>query len=206
MAKRRRKSNSGGELALGIGILAFFVVFERLKDLNSDTRLLASAGAAFVLMIVIAILLGLLSRRKRHIETTFNFEETDIPRQKAATEFEYEVAGLIQHLTGKRTQVVGGSGDGGIDIKVYDEQGSMIGIVQCKHLAAHKTVYPAHIRELNTVRHYHHVNIAYLVSTGRFTEASQKLAKQLGIRLIDGHALNRLRQQAIQTKVVVNSK
>lgn len=204
MAKRRGKSDLRAELGTRVaglvGILIFFTAFNWFKDTDATTQLGLSAGVAVLAAFITLFLIMVLFRRKPHIETTFNFEETSTPKQKAATEFEYEVAGLIHKLTGKRTEVVGGSGDGGIDIKVYDEQGRMVGIVQCKNLAAHKTVYPAHIRDLNTVRHFHHVNIAYLVSTGRFTEDSQKLAKQLGIRLIDGQALQRLRQQAIHGK------
>lgn len=82
---------------------------------------------------------------------------------------------------------------------MYGEKHKLVGIVQCKHLQSNKTVYPAYIRELNTVRHYNHVNIAYLVTTGRFSKNSYKLAKELGVRLIDGERLKKLQKQVAQT-------
>jgi hypothetical protein len=207
MAKRRRKrSNWRGELASRVGILAAFIAFMQglriFEGMDSQTRLLFSGvlgiGAFLGTAIILLFVFSLFSRSKSKIEATFDFDTPPPSKQKAATDFEYEVAGLIHNLTDKRTEVVGGSGDGGIDIKVYDENDRLVGIVQCKNNAPGKFVYPAYIRDLNTVRHYHHVNIAYLVSTGRFSEESQKLAQQLGVKLIDGEALKKLRKKAIQ--------
>ncbi|MBI1256311.1 MAG: hypothetical protein GC204_02465 [Chloroflexi bacterium] len=138
---------------------------------------------------------------------TFDFNESPVSKRgraygvsaskrERATEFEHDVASLIYQITGRRTEVVGGSGDGGIDIKVY-ENGKWIGIVQCKNLAPGKFVYPSYIRDLNTVKHYHQVRTAYLVSTGLFSDSSRQLAKDLGVRLIDGNELKQLRRKAI---------
>ena len=142
-------------------------------------------------------------KRGSSIATSFEFEapqpQAIPPRKKkkqTPTEFEHEVARLIQMLSGKRTQVVGGAGDGGIDVKVFGEDNRLVGVVQCKLYAPNKALSPSYIRDLNTVRHYHHLNTAYLVTTGKFSQASQKLAQQLGIKLIDGASLEKLRNQA----------
>ncbi|MAU08219.1 MAG: hypothetical protein CL607_00235 [Anaerolineaceae bacterium] len=125
----------------------------------------------------------------------------DIPHKKQTpTEFEHEVAGLIHHISGKRAEVVGGAGDGGIDIKVFSKKNRLVGVVQCKMYSPNRTVNPSAIRDLNTVRHYNHVNIAYLVTTGRFSNTSYELAKELGIQLIDGESLNHIRHRVKQHK------
>jgi hypothetical protein len=199
---RRKKTDLRGEIIYRLGMLAGIgglLGGIRLFDGPDASRTTMMAViSAVVCMFATAIVLSLLFRPKPKIEATFDFDEAPPSKQKAATQFEYEVAELIYKMTGKPTQVVGGSGDGGIDIKVYDTDGRrLLGVVQCKNLASNKTVYPSHIRDLNTVRHLHQVQTAYLVSTGRFSDDSQKLAQQLGIKLIDGNALNRLRKKAV---------
>jgi HJR/Mrr/RecB family endonuclease len=200
---RRKKTDLRSEIIYRLSLLAAIGglfgglrLFEALK-LDSILTFTLSGASAIVAAFATTIVLSLLFRPKPKIEATFDFDEAPPSRQKAATEFEYEVAGLIHKMTGKRTEVVGGSGDGGVDIKVYEADGRLLGVVQCKNLASNKTVHPTYIRDLNTVRHYHQVKTAYLVSTGRFSEDSQKLAQQLGIKLIDGTALTRLRKKAV---------
>lgn len=107
-------------------------------------------------------------------------------------EFEHEVAKLIESLANTRTQVIGGSGDGGIDVKIYSEQGYVIGVVQCKFYKSSKTIPPIHIRALNSARHYAHANYAYFVTTGRFSDATHLEAQDLGVTLIDGERLDRI--------------
>jgi HJR/Mrr/RecB family endonuclease len=200
---RRQKSDLVGEIIYRVSMLAAIgglfgglQLFNRLK-LDPILTFTLTGASAIVAAFVTFIVLSLLFRSKPKIEATFDFDEAPSSKHKAATEFEYEVAGLIYKMTGKRTEVVGGSGDGGVDIKVYDTDGRLLGVVQCKNFASNKTVHPTYIRDLNTVRHYHQVKTAYLVSTGRFSEQSQKLAQQLGIKLIDGNALTKLRKKAV---------
>jgi len=164
---------------------------------------LVSGGVAFVIWLLLTILLAVTARRfKRRayqMDNTFAFDDVT-SHTRTPSEFEQEVAALIQVLSGYRTVVAGGAGDGGVDIEVYDKQSKLVGVVQCKRYAPHRTVPPAHIRELNSVRHYYHVNIAYLVTTGQFSTSSYALAKELGIRLIDGAQLEKLRQQATKSR------
>ncbi len=128
-------------------------------------------------------------------DTSFMFDDMPLT-SLSPTDFEREVARLIENLTRRKTVVCGGKGDGGIDIKVYGAQGDLVGIVQCKRLSSHKLVPPAHIRELNTVKHQSQVNTAYLVTTGRFSPDSLELGKKLGIRLIGGEELQKMRSKA----------
>lgn len=206
--KRSRKSSIAEQLVYSIsvllGIIVFFVSFFLLPLSQPVERLAASfVAAAFVMFfatILLAIIVGLLTPKKP-VELTFDepIKKTIAQRNKAASEFEYEIASMINQLTGKKTQVVGGAGDGGVDIKVYDNDMRLVGIVQCKRIANNKTLSPSFIRELNAVKHHHQVNTAYLVTTGRFSQQSYDLAQKLGVRLIDGEALKSLRRQMVQS-------
>lgn len=185
------------------GFLSSFSLIPLPMEQASESLLIGAVfavGAMFITATALTLIAVVFRPRKR-VELTFDEPPRTIAhRNKAASEFEYEVASMINQLTGKRTQVVGGAGDGGVDIKVYDDNMRLVGVVQCKNFAANKTLNPSYIRELNSVKHYHQVNIAYLVTTGKFSRDSQDLAKKLGVRLIDGEALKSLRKQVIQSQ------
>ena len=208
MAKSSEQNSSladlGEALTKLVGLVSFIGAYMYFDDIDVDflLHLVLSFGIAILAMIVAGLILIIVLRPflrpKSAVEATFEFDTTKRSNRETASEFEYEVAGLINQLTGKRTQVVGGAGDEGIDIKVLDDDDRLVGIVQCKKVDRNKAVYPAYIRDLNTVRHYHHVNTAYLVSTGYFTEKSQELAKSLGVKLIDGNALRQIRKRAME--------
>jgi hypothetical protein len=113
-------------------------------------------------------------------------------------DFEYEVAAIIQAKTGLRAEVCGGKGDGGVDIRVYRRE-RLVGIVQCKRYDPTKTLPPAFVRELVTVRDEENVEIAYLVTTGRFSDETRAFARRRGVRLMDGETLEASRQGVTQS-------
>jgi hypothetical protein len=117
------------------------------------------------------------------------------------TQFEYEVARLITAQTGLQTRVVGGSGDGGVDIEVLRNR-QVVGIVQCKRYDPARALPPGHIRELYAVKVQRGVSIAYLVTTAALTTATHHEAARLGIRLITGEDLERMRRQYAQIDAV----
>lgn len=174
-------------------------------DMNA---ILAAAVISTIAMFIAAAVFGLLSGAiiRRFVpkpDATFDFNENP-EGAKTPTDFEYEVAAIISALTGNRAEVVGGSGDGGIDIKVFNDK-KLVGIVQCKQFAPNKAVRPSYIRELKAVKHYHHVDKAYLVSTGYFTPKSIQLAKELGVSIIDGDRLQKMRRKVRQMPAQVAS-
>jgi len=198
--RRRLAADLSRQIAAVVTALTFLAIALTTNDF-SVTGLLIALVPAFILFVVVDTLFYRLFKRMFVPKTQpqFNFEDNPpVPKNQKAQQFEHDVAALIQQLSGNRTEVVGGSGDGGIDIKVFNGDNRLVGIVQCKLLAKGKSVFPSHIRDLNTVKHYNHVNTAYLVTTGQFSDDSRNLAKELGIRLIDGDELQRLRQQAIR--------
>jgi hypothetical protein len=175
------------------GLVGGLIIFH---SSNGAVTFTFATGAAISVALLAAAAFSVMLRPKARIEAAFDFGSAPTIPHRPTSLFEYEVAGLIHQLTGNRTQVVDDSEESNIDIKVYDPEGHLVGIVQCKDLPNHKITHPAFIRDLNTMRNNHQVKTAYLVSKGRFSEESQKLAEQLDIKLIDGIALVKLRKQA----------
>jgi hypothetical protein len=179
------------------GVCGLFGGLLLFRQADTPVTLTLSVGLAIATMAITAALLSRIFRPKSKIVASFEFADTLPTRPTTAQAFQYEVAGLIFKLTGKRTEVVNSISDQGIDIKVYEPDGQLVGIVQCQNTTGHKTVHPAFIRELNTLRNAQQVRNAYLVSTGRFSPESQSLAEQLDVKLIDGDSLLRLRKQSV---------
>lgn len=107
------------------------------------------------------------------------------------TQFEYLVAELIE-AKGFHPRVVGGRGDGGVDIEVYGQQGTLIGIVQCKRYDPNKALPPTFVRELAAVRYRTGVKKAYLATSTYFSEQTHYEAAQLGIELVSGDDLRKM--------------
>jgi HJR/Mrr/RecB family endonuclease len=99
-------------------------------------------------------------------------------------QLENEVAALFRRL-GHRARVLGGSGDGGVDVAVDDDT-----IVQCKAYA--KPLSPAAVRELLGTKTALGARRAILVCTAGFTAGSRKFAESSGVELWDAHELVRL--------------
>jgi hypothetical protein len=118
------------------------------------------------------------------------------------SDFEHEVARIIQAKTGLRAVVCGGKGDGGVDVRVYRGE-QVIGIVQCKRYDPVKTLPPSFVRELVTVRDEEGVAIAYLVTTGRFSTETREFANRRNIRLMDGNELEASRRNLAHRQPVL---
>lgn len=129
------------------------------------------------------------------------YEPAYVPAHRLSpSQFEYEVARVIYAQTGLETRVVGGSGDGGVDVEVLRNR-RVVGIVQCKRYDPSRTLPPGHIRELYAVKVQRNVSVAYLVTTAAMSTAAHTEAGRLGIRLITGEDFERMRRQ--QTSVIV---
>lgn len=210
MAKRRRKKDELGIegilLLISGGITYLLFTSSPIQHIYNDPQngmwlLLGTFMVVSVVLAAILVVVLRIYRRATYKPPTFEF---NVPQARLTPkEFEEEVAGLISVLTGYRTEVVGGIGDGGIDVKVFDQK-RMVGIVQCKRYSPGKYLEPSHIRELYTCKQQNNVSTAYLVTTARFSQASKQLAKQLGIKLMDGDDLERIRlrvrEQAAKSK------
>jgi restriction system protein len=95
--------------------------------------------------------------------------------------FEQEVA-LFFKSQGYRVEWTGRSGDGGVDIKVTNQEGKKI-VVQCK--AHQKPVPPGAVRELFGTLLHEKADEGWLMSRSGFTVGAAKFATGKPIRLLD---------------------
>lgn len=147
-----------------------------------------------LLAVVVGLVLLVVESRRRPA-STFAFRPQVPAYQLTPTEFEHEIARLITLTTPYRAEAVGRAGDRGVDVKVYKGR-QLIGIVQCKRFAPDKALAPLYVRELDTIKRRHGVSVAYLATTARFSSDTRQLARQLGINLIDGAAIEAMRAKA----------
>lgn len=205
------------QFAMLMGITAGFLFVFGVPWLLPQTKIhlqsLYGLAAAFILGSIVAgisgkVILNREFRRLRKLHGLRTEAELNAPevvkrresaqqRAKAAGEFEQEVASLLRKLIKHQVRVVGGRGDGGVDLEIIDA-GKVVGIVQCKQYREQHTLAPSHIRELSAVKVQRGVRIAYLITTARFSAASCEEAEKYGIKLIDGAKLVELKAKADQ--------
>lgn len=111
------------------------------------------------------------------------------------TEFEREIAWLFNMMTPTKALVVGGAGDGGVDIELHKD-GKVVGIVQCKKYDPTRVLQPDHIRAFYATKVQKNISRAYLVTTARVSKQSLKEAEKLGIQVMAGDELNEHYQKA----------
>lgn len=117
---------------------------------------------------------GLIAIRSRHSLETL--------RALSPSEFEHAVARLYRRL-GYRTEVVGGAGDGGIDVVATRHGGTTF--IQCKRTSK---------VDVGMVRDFYgsvvdRVGTGTFVTTGRFTGPAAAFARDKGLELVDGKKL-----------------
>lgn len=105
------------------------------------------------------------------------------------TEFEREIAWLFNVMTPTKALVVGGAGDGGVDIELHKD-GKVVGIVQCKKYDPARVLQPDHIRAFYAAKVQREISRAYLVTTARVSKQSRREAEKLGIQIMAGDELN----------------
>ncbi len=167
---------------------------EQVQAARFDAYILPAMTAFTVIWMLLTIVLSFLFRRRRAM---FSFGDTspiiaDIETGRPPDGFEKQVAWLITQQTGYRTKVTGGAGDKGVDVKVYDANRQLIGVVQCKRFHPNRALAPAYVQQMVGVRQTFNVNIVYLATTAYFTDETRRLAKQLNVRLIDGQDLKHI--------------
>lgn len=102
-------------------------------------------------------------------------------------EFERYVANVFA-ASGYAVRVVGGSGDGGVDVRVWRDGWS--GIVQCKRYRPDRTLGPAAVRELIGTRSHERARHAWLATTATLSPAARSLARDEGVVVLDARALS----------------
>lgn len=101
--------------------------------------------------------------------------------------FEEWVADRLE-ADGWRVRVTAGSGDQGLDI-IARRRGRRIGI-QCKRYKG--AVGNKAVQEAFSGRAFHRVDVAVVVTTGRYTESARALSRRTGVHLLHVSDLGRL--------------
>jgi uncharacterized membrane protein (DUF485 family) len=210
----KHSSMSITQLSLTIAFLGWLgVAFASPFDILSTTQGIAvSLGVMVVVWVTLAILIRKWAwqRIKRYAtedadelpEISFDNPFDDNVQQRGwfgkngqGQAFEHEVAWMLNVLTDYKAVPCGRGGDGGADVKVYAGN-RLVGIVQCKHYRSGPALPPGHIRELYAAKQQFGVKTAYLATTAHFTQASRDEAARLGIKLLDGDEIERMKRRA----------
>ncbi len=146
-----------------------------LIDEPLDTRLFLGVGI-LLFPFMVAILLE--ERRKKYTASTL--EEL---RSLSPADFEEMVADTYR-AQGHDVEVVGGSGDHGIDLVVRSQRGE-IWLVQCKRYSG-KVGEPV-VRDLYGALRASDANGAALITTGYITESARLWAEGKPLHLFDGN-------------------
>jgi restriction system protein len=89
--------------------------------------------------------------------------------------------------SGYVVRVVGGSGDGGVDVRVW--RNGVTGVVQCKRYRPDRALGPAAVRELVGTRTHVRARAAWLATTAPLSPAAARLAVEEGIVILDARTL-----------------
>lgn len=161
-----------------IGKMVFFLMKMETFHLIAeplDTQLFLGLGI-LLFPFMVAILLE--ERRKKYTASTL--EEL---RSLSPADFEEMVANTYR-AQGHDVEVVGGSGDHGIDLVVRSQRGE-IWLVQCKRYSG-KVGEPV-VRDLYGALRASDANGAALITTGYITEAARLWAEGKPLHLFDGN-------------------
>ena len=214
MTRRRRSFKSKSVSGSGLIIASLF--FLAVMEMGTGGRFLTSVlridqpRLVFVTMLgmiwiaVLSVLLAIRTRRKRHVEDARVAHDERLRRSSLSllnltyAEFEHEVAWVVgTQVGGCTTRVIGGSGDKGVDVEMYDKAGHLRGIIQVKHRTdPTTTIPPGVIREMDSVKVRTGAELTYIVTNARFSDDSYELADKYGIVLLDGVKFERHRRHA----------
>ncbi len=185
MARRRSSSRSrsdDADGALGLVLLAALGAAYRFIS-GVDWRLLL-IGTSLTLSIVFLVVRLLVLRARRRERERLALADA---RSLSPGDFERRVAMLLEDLGWEQVRRVGGSGDGGVDIRgLWEDQRT---IVQCKRYSG--VVNPTHVRDLAGTQRHEGAARALLVTTGHFSAETQHWAAQNAVNVWDGAELAR---------------
>lgn len=104
-------------------------------------------------------------------------------RAMSGTQFEVFIADLFRAM-GHNAQVLGGSGDQGVDV-IVDYKGERVA-VQCKNYS--KAVGNKPVQEVYAGSRFYGCNNAWVVAPAGFTKGAVELARRVGVTLYDARA------------------
>jgi restriction system protein len=137
---------------------------------------------ALLLVAAVGHWLGNQNRTRRPDELLCNSSLATVDAM-TGTQFEQYVANLLNLRGYRNISVVGGAGDGGVDILAADSTGTRIAC-QCKRQTANVSV-PVIRQLLGSVSHEHQGRTPYIVTTATLTKAAAELALRADVKVID---------------------
>ncbi len=195
MARRRPQQSLGspaGWLVLAGGVLLYFAL----------TAAPGGAATAGVVLVALAIIVGgigfLLRARTRHDWLRHVATLHDL-LALTPTQFELAIGDLLRTWGYRDVRHTGGAGDLAADLTCRSADGRSV-VVQCKRYAPAHAVGSPDIQQFIGMQVVHHrAEQGIFVTTSSFTQPAQALARQHGLRTIDGAELaaqiERARQQ-----------
>lgn len=136
-------------------------------------------------------------KRSLHTATWINDQQLlAMLRGMSPSEFEDFIAQMFQGL-GYKTRLVGGSGDGGVDIEMTKDGRDYV--VQCKKFVTRK-VNPHDVRDFFGAMGDRHVTgKGFFITTNIFTHEAEEFAEKNAIEWVDGQSLIKyVRKSGIQ--------
>ncbi|XTI71822.1 restriction endonuclease [Acidithiobacillus sp. AC3] len=176
MAKRRKNNELG--IAAAIILLLFILGSSSGKTVISDFFSVFGAIAIFVAALLVVLFLWKHQRRKR-IREQLLAAGTSNPRQLTPEQYEQFCAALLAN-NGWHVQTTAKTGDYGAD--VIATKGNQKIIVQCKQWTS--SVGIKAVQEAHGALSYYKGTRAVVVTTSKYSQAAQELAKKTGVSLI----------------------
>ena len=192
MPRRRRRRQDQSDEAVGmIALVLGFLIYRQFSAVTFPWKI---AFAALITSVAGTVIVWVVrSARRRRMQSIMLTDAMSL----TPSEFEERIQYLLQDLGWERVERVGGSGDGGVDLRaVYQGQRY---IVQCKRYNGR--VGPQYLRDLEGARHHEQADRALLVTTGHFTQQGTAWVRGKPIDLWDGRVLAaRFREQEIRRR------
>jgi HJR/Mrr/RecB family endonuclease len=153
---------------------------------NPDAALICTVLAAAVAVVVVPWQVEN-SRRRRVLQLRASGDYARL-RELSPAAFEHHVADYMRAAGYERVEVVGGTSDGGVDIRAHD--GTRAVLVQCKRYTGKKNkVGVKDVREfLGCLTDNGHPR-GIFATTAAYTAPAEALAASHGIELWDGHEI-----------------
>lgn len=167
------------ELWLAAACVLGSVLFARMIGLQASRAAPTALLTIGLIMGTMALLVATPIRPARSLDAATLYA-------MSPARFERYVAHLFA-TSGYAVRLVGGSGDGGVDVRVWRD--GTAGVVQCKRYRPDRSLGPAAVRELVGTRTHERVRIAWLATTAPLSPAAQLLADEEGIIVLDAQAL-----------------
>lgn len=185
VASRRRGNSDDDTARVIVGLIVLGVMTGVVQRFLARWWPVLAAGG--VLLVLLLVWLSVLRHRRRVRERRL-LQELDrqirFADQLSPREFEELIARLLVQAGWADVRVSGGAGDLGADVTARSGDGRVL-VVQCKRYAPHRQVSsPEMQRFLGTVWNEHHADLAWFVTTGRFTGPAADLARRNDIELI----------------------